>query len=61
MKISDRVYISSSCIKGATSYSEAIDFILSTGIKNIEISGNHKYLNNLELEALLKKYMGIMK
>ena len=57
MKISDRVYISSSCIKGATSYSEAIDFIISTGIKNIEISGNHKYLNNLELEALLKKYI----
>lgn len=56
MNTEDRVFISTSCIGGRTTYKDAIDSILSTSIKNIEISGNHYYLDNFELIRLIKYY-----
>ena len=56
MNTEDRVFISTSCIGGRTTYKDAIDKILNTSIKNIEISGNHYYLDNFELIKLIKNY-----
>ena len=59
MNTEDRVFISTSCIGGRTTYKNAIDSILSTSINNIEISGNHYYLDNFELIKLIKYYQKI--
>ena len=56
MNTEDRVFISTSCIGGRTTYQDAIDKILNTSIKNIEISGNHYYLDNFELTKIIKHY-----
>tara|TARA_Y100001970_G_scaffold199595_1_gene242773 strand:+ start:7633 stop:8550 length:918 start_codon:yes stop_codon:yes gene_type:complete len=56
MELKDRLFVSTSCITGKKSYEETFKYILKANIQNIEISGNHIYLDNSKLINLINSY-----
>ena len=56
MELKDRLFVSTSCIAGKKSYEETFKYILKANIQNIEISGNHIYLDNSKLINLINSY-----
>jgi len=56
MKNEDRVFVSTSCIPGKTTYLNAFEYIAESNIQNIEISGNHIYDDNENLINLINSF-----
>jgi alcohol dehydrogenase YqhD (iron-dependent ADH family) len=53
----NNIFVSTACLKGDKSYDRVLNEFVNNGIKNIELTGVHPYIENNILEKLIKNYI----
>ena len=51
-----KLFVSTACLKGDKNYKGVLDTYIGAGIKNIELTGVHPYLQFDELKNLINQY-----